>query len=240
MKKIVIFTLGILMGVNAFAQTPAARPMTAPAPAMDVQLSNTLAQLEQAAQDTHAALGKMRVDKWKTDSSVKKQYQGNVESLQRNLSAALPELTGRVRQAPQDSNANFKLYRNVNTLYDVLANVVETAGAFGPKDQYEALAQQVGMLDQIRRTLGDRLDQLALGVRRAIAGGGCDGGDPWDARCGRGGGSGGIRFDIAAHGTSLTPICRPCAPGRVPMNYAQAGSEPATVPWSARELEELT
>jgi hypothetical protein len=160
MKKIVIFTLGILMGVNAFAQTPAARPMTAPAPAMDVQLSNTLAQLEQAAQDTHAALGKMRVDKWKTDSSVKKQYQGNVESLQRNLSAALPELTGRVRQAPQDSNANFKLYRNVNTLYDVLANVVETAGAFGPKDQYEALAQQVGMLDQIRRTLGDRLDQL--------------------------------------------------------------------------------
>ena len=162
MKKIVIFTLGILMGVNAFAQTPAARPMTAPAPAMDVQLSNTLAQLEQAAQDTHAALGKMRVDKWKTDSSVKKQYQGNVESLQRNLSAALPELTGRVRQAPQDSNANFKLYRNVNTLYDVLANVVETAGAFGPKDQYEALAQQVGMLEQVRRTLGDRLDQLTL------------------------------------------------------------------------------
>jgi hypothetical protein len=131
-----------------------------PAPAIDVQFSNTLAQLERAAQDANVALARLRIDKWKTDGATKQQTQSNVESLQRNLSYALPELTGRIRQAPQDLNANFRLYRNVNTLYDVIANVTEAASALGPKEQYESLVAPVGVLDQVRRSLGDRMDQL--------------------------------------------------------------------------------
>lgn len=170
MKRLAVFTLSILLTVSMsmLGQTPS-RPATAPAPAIDMQLSNTLSILERAAQDTNAALARMRVDKWKTDSSTKQQYQDNVRSLQRNLGSALPELTGHVRQAPQDMNANFKLYRNVITVYDVLANVAETAGAFGPRDQYEALAQQVSTMDQVRRELGDRLDQLTSAKESELA-----------------------------------------------------------------------
>jgi hypothetical protein len=127
---------------------------------MDVHLSNLLTQLERAALDANGALGRLRIDKWKTNSEQKQQAQANAESLQRNLSYAIPELTGKIRQAPQDLSANFKLYRNLNALYDVLANVAESAGAFGPKDQYEALAQPTASIDEVRRALGDRLDQL--------------------------------------------------------------------------------
>src|SRR4051794_185000 len=126
------------------------------------QLSNLLMQLDQASRGATAELARLRIDKWKTDGSVKQQSQANVDSLQRNLTSALPELENKVRQAPQDMPANFKLYRNLNALYDVFASVAETAGAFGPKDQYESLAQQAATFDQVRRSIADRLEQLAV------------------------------------------------------------------------------
>jgi len=162
MKNLLVLTMLLFLAGSLFAQAPAHQPMAAPAtaPAIDMQLANTLSILEQCAQATNGALGRMRVDKWKTDSPTKEQSKENVQALQRNLSNAIPELVGKVRQAPQDTNANFRLYRNVITVYDVLANVAETAGAFGPRDQYDAVAQQVSTLDQVRRALGERMDQL--------------------------------------------------------------------------------
>lgn len=152
---VLLITVVTLLGQNVPAPSSAQ-----PAPAMDVQLSTLLTQLEHAALDANGALGRLRVDKWKTNSDEKQQAQANIQSLQRNLSYAIPELTSKIRQAPQDLNANFKLYRNLNALYDVLSNVAESAGAFGPKDQYESLAHPVSSLDQVRHDLGDRLDQL--------------------------------------------------------------------------------
>jgi hypothetical protein len=158
MKRIVIITVLLLMTVALVAQNaPAPAP---PAPPMDVHLSNLLTELERAALDANGALGRLRINKWKTNSDQKQQAEANVESLQRNLSYAIPELTGKIRQNPQDLNANFKLYRNLNALYDVLSNVAESAGAFGPRDQYEMLTQPLSSIDQVRHDLADRLDQL--------------------------------------------------------------------------------
>jgi hypothetical protein len=126
------------------------------------QLNNLLTQLDQASRGATAELARLRIEKWKTDGSMKQQSQANVDSLQRNLTAALPEIENKVRQAPQDMAANFKLYRNLNALYDVFASVAESAGAFGPKDQYESLAQQAATFDQVRRAIADRLEQLAV------------------------------------------------------------------------------
>lgn len=125
------------------------------------QINNLLLQLDQSSRTLLVDLAKLRIDKWKTDSSVKQQAQANVDSLQRNLSSALPEIENKVRLAPQDMAANFRLYRNLSALHDVLVAVTESAGAFGPKDQYEPLAQEVMVVDQVRRSLADRLDQLA-------------------------------------------------------------------------------
>lgn len=163
MKRIALFALSLLLTLSVFAQahSPNSRAGTGSGGPIDVQFANTLIQLQQAAQDANVALGRLRIDKWKTDGGQKQQAQANVESLQRNLSAAFPELLQRVRENPQDLSVNFKLYRNLSAVYDVLASVTESAGAFGPKDQYEALGQPVSVMDAVRRSLADRLESLA-------------------------------------------------------------------------------
>jgi hypothetical protein len=158
MTKLVLFSTVLFLALALTAQGAPAPVQSAPP--IDVHLSNLLTQLERAALDANGSLGRLRVDKWKTNSDQKRQAEANIQSLQRNLSYALPELTSKIRQNPADLSANFRLYRNLNALYDVLSNVAESAGAFGPKDQYEMLAQPVSSIDQVRHDLGDRLDQL--------------------------------------------------------------------------------
>ncbi len=78
------------------AQTPA-QPAPA-APAGD--LSRLLAQVDQMAQAASADIGRLRIDKWKTDSASKEQSRANAQSLERNLSDALPGMVAQVRASP--------------------------------------------------------------------------------------------------------------------------------------------
>jgi hypothetical protein len=119
-----------------------------------------LDRLQAAASQANVDLAHMRIEKWKADSNSKQQAQGNADSVQRNLTTALPALIANVRSAPQDVNAGFKLYRNLNALYDVFASLTESAGAFGPRSDYDALARQLGEIDSVRRDLGDELEKL--------------------------------------------------------------------------------
>jgi len=125
------------------------------------QLNDLLAQLERTSQNTQSDLRALRIDRWKTDSSTKRQSQSNVESVQRNLQAALPEIIAQLRAAPEDMGATFKLYRNLDALYDVLGSVTESAGAFGPRDDFQALANDLNALETTRRAFADRLENLA-------------------------------------------------------------------------------
>ena len=128
--------------------------------ATDSTVSATLPQLQRFVENTRVDLARLRVDKWKTDSSVKQQVVANIESLQRNLSGALPTLVTAAQQNPSSLNASFKLYRNVNVLYDVMISVTENAGAFGAKEEYAALAQDLNNLDATRRSLADAMDTM--------------------------------------------------------------------------------
>ncbi len=120
-----------------------------------------LPQLEQTATALNGDIGGLRINKWKADSTTKQQAEQNAQSIQRNLTSALPAIIGGVRTAPDNVAASFKLYRNVNALYDVLSSLAESAGAFGPKDQYETLATDASKLDQIRLQMADQIDKLA-------------------------------------------------------------------------------
>ncbi len=125
------------------------------------QLNMLLSDVEQAAQSTAADLSRVRVDKWKTDSSNKRQMQADVESVRRNLQSALPEITNQLRSSPEDLAATFKLYRNLDALYDVFRSVVESAGAFGSKDEFQSLSNDLSSFERSRRSLADRLDNLS-------------------------------------------------------------------------------
>lgn len=173
MKRLVpLFLLLSIFFVRLEAQTqtpsvqPAAVPTAAELAADVTAFNQLLGQLQQVSQKTADDLGRLRVDKWKADREVKDQAQSNLQSLQRNLRAALPDLISKVQAAPQDLAPNFRLYRNLNALYDVLASVAESAGAFGPSEQYDPVAADVGSLDSVRRSVADRLDWLS-GVRDA-------------------------------------------------------------------------
>ena len=127
-----------------------------------------LTRIEQETQGLNADLSKLRIEKWKADSSAKQQALENATSIQRNITAALPELVGAVRSAPQSLAANFKLYRNVNALYDVVANLAESTGAFGRREEYAGISPHVAALDDLRRSYADSLQQMAANADNTI------------------------------------------------------------------------
>lgn len=125
------------------------------------QVSSLLAQLEQQSQATQIDLAKLRIERWKTDSTSKKQTLSNVESVTRNLHDALPGMMGELRAAPESLVSTFKLYRNLDALYDVLGSVVESTGAFGSKDEFQVLANDLTAIEGSRRSFADRMETLA-------------------------------------------------------------------------------
>jgi hypothetical protein len=132
------------------------------------QLNGLLAQLEATSKSTQADLAKLRIERWKTDNSQKKQSLSNVDSVQRNLQNALPEIIAQLRNAPEDLPATFKLYRNLDALYDVLGSVVELTGAFGSKDDFQVLSNDLSSFEGTRKQLAERLATLSASKEQEI------------------------------------------------------------------------
>jgi hypothetical protein len=128
-----------------------------------------LDRLQAAASQANHDLAYMRIEKWKTDSDSKRQAQATADSIQRNLTSALPALISNVRSAPQDLGEEFKLYRNLNALYDVFASLTESTGAFGAKSDYDALATQLDVIDSVRRDMGNALESLTASTQSELA-----------------------------------------------------------------------
>ena len=137
---------------------PAATPVSY---ASVTELNGILAQLEATSKSTQADLVRMRVERWKTDNSYKKQVLGNVDSIERNLDSALPEIMTQLRVAPEDLPATFKLFRNLDALYDVLGNVAEAAGAFGPKNDFQSLSNDLDGFEGARKQMAVRIENLS-------------------------------------------------------------------------------
>jgi hypothetical protein len=125
------------------------------------ELNGILTQLQQTAKSMQTDLGKTHIEKWKTDASNKKQTLATVESIQRNLQSALPETIAQLNNSPEDLGASFKLYRNLVVLYDYFGSVVENAGAFGSKDEFQSLSNDMSGLESARRAFGERMQKLA-------------------------------------------------------------------------------
>lgn len=132
------------------------------------ELNGILTQIQQTAQSIQSDLGKTRIEKWKTDASSKQQTLSNVQSIQRNLQSALPEIIAQLNSAPEDTGVSFKLYRNLDALYDVFSSVVESAGAFGSKDEFKSLGNDMTALETARRTFGERVQKLAAGKEEEL------------------------------------------------------------------------
>ncbi|HLZ41865.1 MAG TPA: hypothetical protein VKQ11_12935 [Candidatus Sulfotelmatobacter sp.] len=133
------------------------------------QLNGLLAQLEAVSKNTQSDLVRLRIERWKADGSYKKQELSNVDSIQRNLQEALPEMIAQLRNAPENLPATFKLYQNLDALYDVLGSVAEGAGAFGPKDDLQALSNDLSQFEGTRKQLAQRIENLSSAKEAEIA-----------------------------------------------------------------------
>ncbi len=162
--------VAVALVVSGSLWAQSAAPAAAPVAYASVdQVNKLLDQLDQATIAIQIDINKIRVEKWKTDSNSKHQIQNNVDSVQRNLKSALPGMVGQVKNAPDDAAVTFKLYRNLDALYDVFSTVVEAAGAFGSKDDLQTLTKDLDALETTRRALGDRMTTLTASKETDLA-----------------------------------------------------------------------
>jgi hypothetical protein len=141
------------------ASTPAASvPVRAPAPG---DVTPIVAQIQATARSTTTDISQLNIRKWKVGADIKSDAETKADSIQRNLRAALPAMISQVQRVPNDFSGNFKLYRNLGVLYDVMSSLAESAGAFGSKSEFENLAADLNRMDQARHALGERLETLA-------------------------------------------------------------------------------
>src|SRR5258706_3171574 len=154
-------SLTLLALAAASAQTPTNDRPSPVAYASVSELNSILGQVRDVAQSIDGDLAKTRVDKWKADTATKRDAQANVESIRRNVQSALPEIITQLNNTPEDLAASFKLYRNLDALYDVFGPVAESAGAFGSKDEYQNLSNDLNALQSARHALRDRMQNLA-------------------------------------------------------------------------------
>jgi len=158
-----IFCTSVLLVAQTASPSPPTPPTTsAPVPYSSVsQVNLLLSQVEQTSQSMQRDLSALRIEKWKTDANTKRGSQADVASIQRNLQTALPGIIAELRNSPESLPPTFKLYRNLDALYDVFASLAESTGAFGSRDDYQALRNDVNSLETSRRMFADRLETLA-------------------------------------------------------------------------------
>ena len=156
--------LGAIAPVAAPAQPSAAAPSPSQSPvayASVNELNGILTQLKQTAQSMQTDLQKVRIEKWKTDAATKKQALSDSDSIQRNLQSTLPDTIAQLNNSPEDVAVSFKLYRNLDALYDVFGSVAELAGAFGSKDEAQSLGNDLNELQSSRKAFGERMQKLS-------------------------------------------------------------------------------
>ncbi len=151
---LVVLPVGVLAQANAAPAAPVSYSSIS-------ELNQIIASLQSASQSTQQDLSHLRIEKWKTDGNTKKQTQSDTESIQRNLQNALPEILSNLKNSPENLALTFKTYRNLDALYDVLNSVVESAGAFGSKEEFQSLNSDLGAVENSRRAFAERMDKLA-------------------------------------------------------------------------------
>ncbi len=160
-KPTLTVILTIVLSCCLAAQITPVNPPPVPYASVS-ELNGMLAQLEQASNLVQADLSKLKIEKWKADSGFKKQTLGNVESIRRNLQSGLPEIIAQLRNSPEDLTASFKLYRNLDALYGVLGSVAESVGAFGSKDEFQGLSNDLSAFERARHSFADRMESLTV------------------------------------------------------------------------------
>ncbi|HWX53150.1 MAG TPA: hypothetical protein VN176_01030 [Verrucomicrobiae bacterium] len=158
----------LLFFVLGVAAQTATRSTAAPARPLPPELSPIISEIQRVAQATNADIGRLHIEKWKTDSSQRQQMEQVANSLQRNIRTAIPSLINEVQDAPASVSQTFKLYHNLNVVYEFLNSLVEAAGSYGQDEEYEPLSADASALDKVRQSLSGYIEQSAVSLEAQL------------------------------------------------------------------------
>jgi hypothetical protein len=164
---IIVFLLCAGPGATAQPQAPASPNPQRQAPPQAPDLSAIVLQVQQATSSASVNIGKLRIEKWKTDSGQKQQLQQIADSLQKNIANAMPGLINDVNGSKGSALASFKLYHNLNVLYEFLSGLADAAGSLGKREEYEPLATDAAAIDTARLNLSTYIEQTVAKLETA-------------------------------------------------------------------------
>lgn len=144
---------------NTAAPAPAAQPSAASSATPD--LESVIADLQRITVDANRDLGALHIEKWKSDPVQKQQMQQAAGSLRRNLTTIMPGPAKELQNSPRSVSRAFKLYHNLNLVYEFLNSVTDAAGAMGRPEEYTPLAKDLASLDDVRHNLSNYTEQIA-------------------------------------------------------------------------------
>ena len=162
MKTALAAIIGLLFcagsGAMAQPQTQASpNPQSRPAPQAP-DLNAIVLQIQQATSSASVDIGKLRIEKWKTDTGQRQQLQQVADSLQKNIANAVPGLINDVSSSKGSALTSFKLYHNLNVLYEFLSGLADAAGSLGKREEYEPLATDAAAIDTARQNLSSYIE----------------------------------------------------------------------------------
>lgn len=161
-KTLTLTTFLALAALGVMAQSPPQATQGPPnAQQIKPDLNLILEQLQKAVIATNGDLGKLRIEKWKTDGDQKAQLQKMADSLQRNITHAMPGLIADVQNSRGSMSSTFKLYHNLTIVYEYLTSLTDAAGVLGKREEYEPLANDAAALDSSRQNLSNYIEQAA-------------------------------------------------------------------------------
>lgn len=145
-------------------QSPAnQQEQSAPTP----DLNAILLQVQQATSSASVDIGKLRIEKWKADSDQKQQSQQVAESLQKNIANAVPGMVSAVQASRGSVLTSFKLYHNLNVVYENLIYLADVTGSLGKREEFEPLAADIAALESARKNLSLYIELAAVKMENA-------------------------------------------------------------------------
>lgn len=162
-----VFLSFIALAGVSLAQTAASAPPVSYASI--AELNQLVVNLQQTSQAAQLDLARLRIDKWKTDGGTKQQTEKDAGSVGQNLQLALPGMLDNLKNSPENLALTFKVYHNLDALTDVFTSVVESAGAFGTKDEFQSLNNDLGAIQDSRHAFAERMDKLANAKEAELA-----------------------------------------------------------------------
>lgn len=174
-----VLAVSILMFAAALgsAQTAAATaPSRAPegsspspsAPSMPPDLDIILTQIHQATQSANDDINRLRIDRWKASGADRAQLQQVADSLHKNITYAVPDLISDVRIKHGSVSSAFKLYHNINVVFEYLNSLTDAAGSLGKSEEYDPLNSDTAALDKARQQLSSYIEQAAASMENQL------------------------------------------------------------------------